>query len=126
MKWEIKKLFRIKGKFTHYYPTGFRFWEKLWWSFVPGVVVKVRWPKGKIVVDHTDPRWVDLGGAVCVELESADPNDFFRPWLEENVGRQGWDWNWGFVGNDVSDNCLTIKVRQKYARYATIMLLRWA
>lgn len=92
---------------------------------MPGVVIKVKWPKGKIAVDHNDPRWVDLGGAVWVEFDSADPNDFYRPWMEQYVGRQKWDWDWGFVGNDANDNCLTIKVRQTKAKYATIIAMRW-
>ena len=68
---------------------------------------------------------MDLGGAVWVELVSADPIDFYRPWLEHNVGRQKWDWDWGFVGNDVNDNCLTIKVRRRHEKYASIISLMW-
>lgn len=125
-KYEIKKLIKIKGRqYNHFMPCGLNIREKLWWLLVPGVMIKVRWPKGKINVDHNDPRWVDLGGAVWVELESADPNDHYRPWMEQNVGRQKWDWDWGFVGNDVSDNCLTIKVRRKHEKYVTIMSLMW-
>jgi len=126
-KYEIKKLIKIKGKqYNHYMPCGLNIRERLWWWLVPGVCIKVRWPKGKIAVDHNDPRWVDLGGAVWVEFDSADPNDFYRPWMEQHVGRQKWDWDWGFVGNDASDNCLTIKVRQKHEKYATIMLMMWS
>ena len=126
-KYEIKKLIKIKGKhYNHYMPCGLNIRERLWWWLMPGVCIKVRWPKGKIAVDHNDPRWVDLGGAVWVEFDSADPNDFYRPWMEQHVGRQKWDWDWGFVGNDASDNCLTIKVRQKHAKYATIMSMMWA
>jgi len=125
-KYEIKKLVRIKGKhYNDYMPCGLNIRDKLWWWLMPGVVIKVKWPKGKIVVDHNDPRWVDLGGAVYVELDSADPNDFYRPWMEANVGKQKWDWDWGFVGNDVSNNCLTIKVRQTKAKYATMIALNW-
>jgi hypothetical protein len=57
---------------------------------------------------------------------SADPNDHYRPWMEANVGRQGWDWNWGLADRDATDNRLTIKIRQKYEKYATIAVLRWA
>ena len=61
-----------------------KFINKLWWKFMPGTIIKVKWPRGAIVYD-TDPGWV---------LQSADPNDHYRPWLERHVGRQGWDWDW--------------------------------
>lgn len=124
-KYEIKKLILIKGKhYNDYMPCGLNIIEKLWWWLMPGVIVKVKWPKGPIVVDHDDPRWYDVG-ATRVEIESTDPNDHYRPWMEENVGKQKLDWDWGFVGNDVNENCLTIKVRQSKAKYATIMALHW-
>ena len=94
---------------------------------MPGVVINVKWPVGNIVVDHNDPRWCDIGGAVCVDLgPSADPNDHYRPWMEAHVGRQKWDWDWGMANRDATDNRLTIKIRQKHAKYATIAALRWA
>lgn len=105
---------------------GLKFFEKLWWRFMPGPVIKVRWPRGEIVVDHNDPRWFDCGGAVWVKFESADPNDHYRPFLEKNVGRQGWDWNWGLSDNDATEDRLTIKVRQKHEKYAIIMALQWS
>ena len=127
MKYEIKNFFTIKGKhYDHYMPCGLNIKEKLWWWLVPGTIIKVRWPKGKIVVDHNDPRWVDLGGAVYVELESTDPNDFYRPELELLVGKQKRDWDWGFVGNDVLENCLTIKIRKAKAYNASYFQLKWS
>lgn len=123
-KWEINGLFRLPS--GSYLPVGLNIWQQLWWRFVPGVVIKVRWPVGPLVVDHNDPRWVDLGGAVWVQIDSADPNDHYRPELERLVGRQGRDWNWGVADNDVANNSLTIKIRQKYADYATILALKWS
>lgn len=123
-KLEIKNLFQLPS--GQYLPCGLNLYQKLWWRFVPGVVINVRWPKGKITVDHNDPRWADLGGAVWIEFESADPNDWYRPDLERWVGRQGWDWNWGMANTDATENRLTIKIRQKYTEYATILALRWS
>lgn len=123
-KLEIKNLFQLPS--GQYLPCGLNLYQKLWWRFVPGVVINVRWPKGKITVDHNDPRWADLGGAVWIEFESADPNDWYRPDLERWVGRQGWDWNWGMANTDATENRLTIKIRQKYAEHATILALRWS
>ena len=94
---------------------------------MPGPVISVQWPRGNIVVNDEDPRWVDCGGAVWVDLGfSADPNDHYRPWLEANVGRQGWDWNWGMANNDATQDRLTIKIRQKKAGYAKIAAMRWS
>jgi hypothetical protein len=126
-KFEINGIFKFEGAHgTHYMPYGLNIKDKLWWRFVPGVVINVQWPRGKIVVDHDDPRWCDLGGAIWVELDSADPNDFYRPWLEEHVGRQGWDWNWGMGSWDATLNRLTIKIRKKHAVYATHIAMMWS
>ena len=91
---------------------------------MPGKEVTVRWPVGWVVL-HEDPD----GSAVSVD--SADPNDHYRPWLEQNVGRQGWDWDWklgaiaaespGVVGFDT----LVIKFRKGKEKYATISAMRW-
>ena len=123
-KWEINGLYRIPS--GRYLPCGLNIIHQLWWRFVPGVIINVKWPKGPLVVDHNDPRWVDLGGAVWVSIDSADPNDHYRPWMEKHVGKQGWDWNWGMANNDATENRLTIKIRQKHAKYATIAAMRWS
>ena len=62
----------------------------------------------------------------CVSTESADPNDHYRPELTELVGKQGIHWNWGMADRDATDNRLTIKIRQKYAKYATIAAIQWS
>ena len=49
-----------------------------------------------------------------------------RPWLEQHVGKQGRDWNWGMANMDATENRLTIKIRQKYAKYATIAAIQWS
>jgi hypothetical protein len=46
--------------------------------------------------------------------------------MEKNVGRQGWDWNWGIANNDATENRLTIKIRRKYQDYAIIAKLMWS
>ena len=101
-------------------PCGLNIKDKLWWRFMPGVVINVQWPNGPIVKEFidqykTDEQWL-----------SADPNDHYRPWMEKYVGKQGWDWNWGVCIKDVSENRLTIKIRRKHAKYATIAALWWS
>jgi hypothetical protein len=125
MKLEIKKLFFFPS--GRYMPCSLDIIEKLWWRFMPGTVINVRWPAGNIVVNDEDPRWQDMGGAVWVDLGfSADPNDHYRYWLEKNVGKQGWDWNWGMADTDAIENRLTIKIRQSKAKYATIAKVLWS
>ena len=125
MKYEIKNLFQLpSGK---YLPCGLNLWQQIWWRFVPGVVINVKWPTGNIVVNDEDPRWRDIGGAVWVDLGfSADPNDHYRCWLEKYVGKQGWDWNWGMCDRDATDNRLTIKIRRRHASWASYFALRWS
>lgn len=120
-KSEIKGLHRRQfGEYWHWMPCGLNIRDKLWWRFMPGVVINVRWPREEWVVSHED----STGGQTSTL--SADPNDHYRPWMEQHVGRQGWDWNWGMADRDASDNRLTIKIRQKYAKYATIAALQWS
>ena len=127
-KLEINAIFKFKGKYgDHYMPCGLNIVDKLWWRFMPGVIINVKWPRGDIVVDHSDPRWRDMGGAVWVNLGfSADPNDHYRPWLEKHVGKQSWNWQWGMGGEDVTENRLTIKFRRGKEQQAVIAALRWA
>lgn len=100
--------------------------NRLWWKFFPGVVINVRWPAGNIVVDHHDPRWVDWGGAVWVDLGfSSDPNEHYRPIMEKLIGKQGWDWDWCLKDSDIENGRVTIKIRQKYAKYAIMLQLKW-
>lgn len=96
--------------------------KNLWWRFMPGAIVTVKWPVGWTELDN-------LGN----QTSSADPNDHFRPWLEQNVGRQGWDWDWrisditadngqGTIGVDTLD----IKFRWGREQYATMFILRYS
>ena len=124
-KFEINKLFKLPSGI--HIPCGLNYKEKLWWRFMPGVIINVKWPAGNIVVDHYDPRWCDIGGAVWVDLGfSADPNEHYRPWMEEHIGRQKWDWDWGMADRDATDNRLTIKIRQKHYDNAIIAKLMWS
>ena len=115
VKWEIHYRFGIiKG---------------LWWRFMPGTEIELLWPRGRVVVTPDQPGWDPSLGATKQSLFSADPNDHYRPWLEEHVGRQGWDWDWriGEVATTTGDrDTIRIKIRRGRAEYATIAALRWA
>jgi len=122
---QVRGLLFWKGKYSHCIPSGLKFRDKLWWRFMPGTVIKVAWPTGTII-GVSDPRYYDRTGSAYIPYSSADPNDHYRPWLEENVGKQSWDWNWGFTGNDVTENKLTIKIRKGREKYATLATILWS
>lgn len=121
----------IKGLFAwtknHWLPRGLNIREKLWWRFMPGVAITVKWPKGQVKVGPSHRQGWSGIGEYFEYVDSADPNDHYRPWLEEHVGQQGWDWDWGIMtNNNAADNTLTIKIRQRHAESATIAALRWS
>lgn len=102
------------------------FMNWIFWYLMPTVEIKLRWPVGEITVGPDDPGWDWTLGATYQSYMSADPNDHYRPWLEQNVGRQSWAWDWKIIDNDASANCLTLRVRQDKAKYATMAAMRWA
>jgi hypothetical protein len=122
-KSEINGLFFFRQ--NYWIPCGLNIKEQLWWRFMPGVVINVAWPKGQVKVGPSHRDGYSGYGPEFEYVDSADPNDHYRPWLEEHVGKQGWDWNWGMGNSDATENRLTIKIRQKYEKYATIAALRW-
>ena len=90
---------------------------------MPGEEIVVPWPTGEFVVGDT-------------LVSSADPNDFYRPWLEKNVGRQGWDWQWrhrivttmhspGYEDKMITDDKVVIKFRWGKERQAMLANLMW-
>ena len=104
----------------HLIPCGLNLYQKLWWLLMPGTVIRVPWPGGMVIKEFADQYKTDR------ELFSSDPNDHYRPWLEKNVGRQGWDWAWGMGNLDITENRLTIKFRRGREHWATAAALRWA
>ena len=121
--------FEIHGIYqwgTHVFPYGINIIQKLWWRFMPGVIINVVWPVGEVfIVDESSSRWDWSMSAARQAVFSADPNDHYRPWLEEHVGRQGWDWNWGLLDNNAAENRLTIKFRRGKESWATMAALKW-
>ena len=93
--------------------------EAAWWRWMPGVTFTVKWPVGWVILD-------EMPDGSTTSVQSADPNDHYRPWLEKNVGKQGWDWQWGLRDNNAADNRLTIKVRTKHSKWATLATLLWS
>ena len=104
---------------TQWMPCQLSLIQKVWWRFMPGVVINVRWPRGWVVLD-------DDGQGGQTAIESTDPNDHYRPELTKLVGRQGWDWNWGMGSHDATEDRLTIKIRQRHAQWASYFAMRWS
>ena len=100
--------------------------NKLWWRLMPGTTIKVAWPVGEVIVTEDHPLWDWTIGPTRYKVESADPNDHYRPYMEHYVGKQGWDWDWCLMNNDITENRLTIKLRKGREKYATILQLKWS
>ena len=81
------------------------------WRYWLRTEITVVWPRGWTPQDH-------LGNSA----NSSDPNEWYREWLETNVGRQGWAWDWR-IGNDGGDS-LRIKFRKPID--ATMFALKWS
>ena len=94
-------------------------YDAAWWRWMPGVTISVKWPVGWAILDK-------MPDGSKTSAFSADPNDHYRPWMEKHVGRQGWDWQWGLRDNNAAENRLTIKIRNKHAKWATIAAIQWS
>lgn len=92
---------------------------------MPGATIEVKWPIGEVRIRQEESDIWDL-------VMSADPHDHYRDFLEKNVGKQHWDWDWR-VGQYKADNgrgtagvdSLIIKVRNKHAAVASYLALTW-
>ena len=73
----------------------------------------VDWPSGWTPTDR-----------MGVSRNSSDPNEWYREWLENNVGRQGWAWDWRYeiLHPEVRD-MLIVKFRKE--EHAVLFALKW-
>lgn len=80
-KSEIKGLWSWKNLngLSRCMPCGLNLYDKLWWRFMPGVTINVAWPKGKIKVGPSHRDGYSGYGPEFEYVDSADPNDFYRP-----------------------------------------------
>ena len=99
-------------------------WYQLWWRYMPGVTVAVRWPRGPVRVGPSHRSGWSGIGEYFEYVDSADPNDHYRPYMEQHIGRQGWDWDWRI--DNIENDTLKIKIRRKHAKCATIIAMMWA
>lgn len=73
--------------------------------------------KNDPTVPFISPEWYSC----IIPYPSTDPNDAYRVWLEEHVGKQFRDWNWRLH----PDSFDKIEVVFKDAEHATLFNLRW-
>jgi hypothetical protein len=93
--------------------------ERLWWKFMPSVEVILPWPVGDVRVRQEESGLWD-------HVRTADPNNHYRPWLEENVGKQRWDWDWKVYDDyTVGGSQVLLKIRRGKAQFATMAALKW-
>lgn len=100
-------------------------YRNLIWRWRLTTSIIVNWPDGwDLQVD----AW---HGTTTVE--SSDPNNFYRAWLEKNAGRQGWDWEWRIKEIDITashERILNIidmlEVRFRDENVATMFALKYS
>lgn len=90
---------------------------------MPGTTVVIPWPG----------YWSD-SDSYGVSIGSSDPNDHYRPWLEQHCGRQGWDWDWrvyalqsAYILNAPieANSAVEIKFRKGKESIAVLAKLQW-
>lgn len=92
----------------------FRMWQ---WKYWLTTEITVAWPNGWTPQDH-------LGNSTL----TADPNEWYREWLETNVGRQGWAWDWRIhnIMSYYSDSPDRLCIKFRNPEHATAFALKWA
>lgn len=90
----------------------FRTWQWRWWLKKE---ISIKWPHGWTPQDH-------LGNS----SQTSDPNEWYRAWLEQYVGRQGWDWDWR-VGDRIfeGDNWGALKIKFRRESDAVLFTLKY-
>ena len=53
--------------------------------------------------------------------DTSEPNQYYRPWLEANVGKQGTDWEWDLSKTNLD----TLEIYFAKKEQATLFELKW-
>ena len=77
--------------------------NKIYWSMPFGTVVELPWP--------TQP--------------TSDPNDCWRPYLEEHVGHQSISWDWRIGQGVYAVKFSTIDIKFRREKDATMFVLKY-
>jgi len=93
--------------------------------FCKKTMIMVRWPIGAVMVDHDHAKWDSSLGTVRQEIYSADPNDHYRPELEQLVGEQGVDWQWHYPVDNMADTHIGIEFAPWRESWASYFAMKW-
>ena len=91
------------------------------WRYWLKTEIEIAWPNGWTPQDL-------LGNS----SQTSDPNEWYREWLEDNVGRQGWAWDWRASrthtgsGDDWFDFKDTLRIKFRDDKAATAFALRYS
>jgi hypothetical protein len=80
------------------------FFQYYYWKVMTGATVFVEWKRHPI---------------------DKDPIAVYRPWLEENIGKQGRDWQWNYAYMGHTEFELAIVVSRRKKKFAPMMILMW-
>ena len=94
----------------------FKYFNLLWWKFVPGKEIVVMCPTDLVQIPH--PFY---SHTYFIESLAVFSKENSKKILEQTVGIQGLDWDWRIVEN----NKLKIKFRIGKTRYASYFLIKW-
>lgn len=85
------------------------------WKYWLKAEVSIPWPQGWTRPDH-------LGNS----RDSSDPNDHYRPWLEQHAGPQGRSWDWMLDRNSLDEyGWNNIKIKFRDPKAATLFVLKF-
>ena len=90
----------------HRDPVAIQVWSTFWWMFMTGRTILLQWPKFHIFPTTKIGFYEEL-------------DNTWELWLESNVGRQGFDWEWRIH----SEQGIEIRFRRGKEDLATQALL---
>jgi hypothetical protein len=94
-----------------------------YYKFKYPVRITVVWPNGEVIVGPGSRNHNSVYGTYYQLVESADPNDHYRPELERTVGRQHVDWEWGI--SRLQYDILEIMFKKQHEKMAVYYHLKW-
>jgi hypothetical protein len=102
-----------------------RWQRRLMFRFCKKTMIRVRWPIGAVMVEDDHVKWDSGLGTVRQEIYSADPNDHYRPELEQLVGEQGVDWQWHYPVDNMADTHIGIEFAPWRESWASYFAMKW-
>lgn len=91
---------------------------RIWWKFAKGPTIHLAVP-----IEYSaenNQLYIEHG------ILPSDVFFYYEPWLLENVGRKGWEWDWmiEFQNQKYPLTYITLKFREP-TKFATHIALKW-